>query len=426
MEEEQRVMEKYLQDNVSHILKSLVAQLCINQPNKPVEFMINFLQRNYLPQEMNNPNVNISEQVYQKRSSMSEFPEFGSFSESTSPPPSTNIPAPSISIKPPSDNTDIVESTSTVGDNKMDLVDVPVVARRRRGAIFAESIEADIADGSNDMDVEGATPRKDKATLKRLEESVKSHVMFSHLDIDEREVVFHSMRPIKFEEGETIIQQGDDGDDFYVVDEGECDIFVQKATGEQELVVSVGPRGSFGELALIYGSPRAATVKAKTKVATWAIDRVTYRRILMGATMRKRKMYENFLEKVPILAPLSKYERLTVADALEPANYDDGDVIVKQGDPGDTFYIIVEGEVKVTQTRDDVSTPREVARLHTSDYFGEIALLTNRARAASVISVGGVKVVRLDRDRFNRVLGPCEDILRRNMETYNFYMSTNI
>merc|ERR1711991_1026649 len=274
------------------------------------------------PQEMNNPNVNISEQVYQKRSSMSEFPEFGSFSESsTSPPPSTNT-APSITIKPPSENTDIVEPTTTVGDNKMDLVDVPVVARRRRGAIFAESIEADIADGSNDMDVEGATPRKDKATLKRLEESVKSHVMFSHLDIDEREVVFHSMRPIKFEKGETIIQQGDDGDDFYVVDEGECDIFVQKATGEQELVVSVGPRGSFGELALIYGSPRAATVKAKTRVATWAIDRVTYRRILMGATMRKRKMYENFLEKVPILAPLSKYERLTVADALEPANYD--------------------------------------------------------------------------------------------------------
>ena len=68
-----------------------------------------------------------------------------------------------------------------------------------------------------------------------------------------------------------------------------------------EKVLSIGEGGSFGELALIYGTPRAATVKASTDVKLWGIDRDSYRRILMGSTIRKRKMYEEFLSKVTIL-----------------------------------------------------------------------------------------------------------------------------
>lgn len=69
-----------------------------------------------------------------------------------------------------------------------------------------------------------------------------------------------------------------------------------------EKVTTIGEGGSFGELALIYGTPRAATVKAAaTDVKLWGIDRDSYRRILMGSTIRKRKMYEEFLSKVPIL-----------------------------------------------------------------------------------------------------------------------------
>jgi cAMP-dependent protein kinase regulator len=56
---------------------------------------------------------------------------------------------------------------------------------------------------------------------------------------------------------EVVIQQGAEGDNFYVVDEGLFDIFVK-----DKKVVEVGPGGSFGELALMYNTPRAATVKA--------------------------------------------------------------------------------------------------------------------------------------------------------------------
>nr|AAH70478.1 PRKAR1B protein [Homo sapiens] len=62
----------------------------------------------------------------------------------------------------------------------------------------------------------------------------------------------------------------------------------------------------------------------------------------MGSTLRKRKMYEEFLSKVSILESLEKWERLTVADALEPVQFEDGEKIVVQGEPGDDFYIITE------------------------------------------------------------------------------------
>ena len=64
---------------------------------------------------------------------------------------------------------------------------------------------------------------------------------------------------------------------------------------------TIGEGASFGELALIYGTPRAADVRARTQLKLWAIDRDSYRRILMGSTQKKRRMYEEFLSKVSIL-----------------------------------------------------------------------------------------------------------------------------
>ena len=127
---------------------------------------------------------------------------------------------------------------------------------------------------------------------------------------------------------------------------------------------------------------------------------------------------------MPILQHLTKYERITVADALESYAFKDGEKIVTQGEPGDKFYIIVSGEVRCEQTTE--GTTKEVARLGPAAYFGEIALLTERPRAATVVAIGDVKCIGLDRDRFNRVLGPCEDILRRNMDAYNLYMSSKV
>jgi len=289
--------------------------------------------------------------------------------------------------------------------------------RKRRNGVSSEPLKEVL----ESTIISNPTPKCNE-TKDRLDKALKGNIICSHLDDNERKEVFDAMFPEFHKAGEVIIQQGDeDGDQFYVVDEGECDIYVEK-DGIKEKVQHVTPGGSFGELALIYNTPRAATVIAITDVKLWSINRVTYRKVLMDSTTRKRNLYEEFLDKVPILRPLHKYERLTVADALEPANFSANEVIVKQGEPGDTFYIIVEGDAQVLQA-DANGVETEVGLLGASNYFGEIALLTDRPRAATVIAKTPLKCVKMDRERFNRVLGPCEDILRRNMEEYNAYMS---
>ncbi|MBN3308051.1 KAP1 kinase, partial [Amia calva] len=350
----------------------------------------------------------------------------------------------------------------------------PVVkARRRRGGVSAEVYTEEDAVSY----VRKVIP-KDYKTMTALAKAISKNVLFAHLDDNERSDIFDAMFPVTHIAGETVIQQGDEGDNFYVIDQGEVDVYVNG-----EWVTSIGEGGSFGELALIYGTPRAATVKAKTDLKLWGIDRDSYRRILMGSTLRKRKMYEEFLSKVSILEAvfnrkqigkvrvsfldeeiasinageinqtpkdwagsgfvpvcllqprggslqtsqsLDKWERLTVADALEPVQFEDGEKIVVQGEPGDDFFIITEGTASVLQRRSDNEEYVEVGRLGPSDYFGEIALLLNRPRAATVVARGPLKCVKLDRPRFERVLGPCSEILKRNIQRYNSFISLTV
>ena len=71
--------------------------------------------------------------------------------------------------------------------------------------------------------------------------------------------------------------------------------------------------------------------------------RDSYRRILMGSTMKKRKMYEELLGKVEILSSLDTWERVTIADSLVPVTFAQDTVVMRQGDRGEDFFIIVEG-----------------------------------------------------------------------------------
>uniref|UniRef100_A0A1I8BB68 Cyclic nucleotide-binding domain-containing protein n=1 Tax=Meloidogyne hapla TaxID=6305 RepID=A0A1I8BB68_MELHA len=92
------------------------------------------------------------------------------------------------------------------------------------------------------------------------------------------------------------------------------------------------------------------------------------------------------------------------------------------GQPGDEFFIIVEGEAEVLQRPNDDAPFEMVGKLGPSDYFGEIALLLDRPRAATVVAKGPLKCVKLDRARFERVMGPVREILKRDVSHYNSYV----
>ncbi|KAM8843963.1 cAMP-dependent protein kinase type I-beta regulatory subunit isoform 3-T3 [Spinachia spinachia] len=356
--------------NIQQILKECIVNLCIAKPERPMKFLREHFEK--LEKEE-------CKQIMARQKSNSQS---DSHDDEVSPPPPNPV----------------------------------VKARRRRGGVSAEVYTEEDAVSY----VRKVIP-KDYKTMTALAKAISKNVLFAHLDDNERSDIFDAMFPVTHIAGETVIQQGDEGDNFYVIDQGEVDVYVNG-----EWVTSIGEGGSFGELALIYGTPRAATVKAKTDLKLWGIDRDSYRRILMGSTLRKRKMYEEFLSKVSILESLDKWERLTVADALEPVQFEDGEKIVVQGEPGDDFFIITEGIASVLQRRSDNEEYVEVGRLGPSDYFGEIALLLNRPRAATVVARGPLKCVKLDRPRFERVLGPCSEILKRNIQRYNSFISLTV
>lgn len=150
-------------------------------------------------------------------------------------------------------------------------------------------------------------------------------------------------------------------------------------------------RGSFGELALMYNMPRAATIKAHTDGSLWAMDRQTFRRILLKSAFKKRKMYEALIESVPMLKTLQSYERMNLADALVPRSFQNGDRIIKQGDAADGMYFVEQGEV-VISVLDDSGKEVEINRIGKGGYFGELALVTHRPRAASAFCDGDVKL----------------------------------
>jgi cAMP-dependent protein kinase regulator len=160
----------------------------------------------------------------------------------------------------------------------------------------------------------------------------------------------------------------------------------------------------------MYNAPRAATVmSAEGQCTLWALDRITFRRILMDSTFQRRRLYESFLEEVPLLASLTKYERSKIADALDTQKYPKGTTIIKEGDAGEAFYLLESGEAEAFKE----GTSNPVKAYKKGDYFGELALLNDAPRAASVISKTEVKVATLGKDGFQRLLGPVESIMRR-------------
>ncbi|KAJ4306212.1 hypothetical protein N0V88_001008 [Collariella sp. IMI 366227] len=259
---------------------------------------------------------------------------------------------------------------------------------------------------------------KTQEQIERLKKAIGGNFLFSHLDDDQSAQVLGALveKPIPTP-GIKVITQGDAGDFFYVVERGSFDVYVNRAgslqpgpDGMGQKVGTIEAGGSFGELALMYNAPRAATViSAESGCTLWALDRVTFRRILMESTFARRRMYEGFLEEVPLLSTLTPYERSKIADALESQKFPAGHTIIREGDPGHEFYLLESGEAEAYRADND--TP--VKHYKKGDFFGELALLNDAPRAASVVSKTEVKVARLGKSAFQRLLGPVEGIMRR-------------
>lgn len=122
------------------------------------------------------------------------------------------------------------------------------------------------------------------------------------------------------------------------------------------------------------------------------------------------------------MSTVEPYELTQIADALKSSVYSPNEYIIREGELGDVFYIIVEGEAIATKTLEPGKPPAEVKKYGPGSYFGELALLKGEPRAANIVANTKLKVISLDRKSFKRLLGPIEEILKRNSEQYTKYV----
>ena len=238
----------------------------------------------------------------------------------------------------------------------------------KRNAISAELLETTKSNQTN-------TDNEKTPSLKNwLLQSVSDNILFTNLDDTQKGTVVDQMYKMSLKKDEFLIRQGEEGNAFYVVESGSFVITV-KDVGQVDTLES---GKCVGELALLYNAPRAASVQASMNSVVWAVERSAFRKALMDVHKESSDRNIEFLKKCELLRPLLSTELAWVDQALEEMTFKANEIIFKKGEPGERFYIVKTG-IANGKAKDGTEF-----KLQPGSFFGERALLTNEARAATI------------------------------------------
>ena len=208
--------------------------------------------------------------------------------------------------------------------------------------------------------------------------------------------------------GEPVFRQGDRADAFYVVRRGLIHIEQEHPdTGDVQILATLGRGESFGELGLLHAAPRAATARAVDDSELFVVGKGPFDRLL--AAEIDAPTFAPTLQSLADLRQLPAFAHLgtePLAELLAHGGWitaAPGEELVRQGDPGDAFFVIADGQGDVI--RDGTA----VAHLAPGDHFGELALIDDAPRAATVVATTSMRAFRLERDGFERVVADAFD-----------------
>jgi cAMP-dependent protein kinase regulator len=386
--------------NINALFIQIVESLLIEKPANPIAFMIEYLHKQYPDQ-----------------AKLAAVP--GLTAAASAAPTIAKAPVAAAKAADPEDSEE---------DDEDDIAEFVPIAKStgpkpRRTSVSAESMDPTKVAA---MKEKLAVIEKPPEIAERLLGVIGKSALLRMLDNEQKDSLVKAFAGPKIKPaGEDIIVQGEIGETFYLLEDGSVDVYISKGGGDQKKVHTYQTGDSFGELAIMYNAPRAATCRAATECKLWELDRTSFKVIVVAAAMQKREKYMGFLKEVPILTTLTEMETSTLADSLAEETYQDGQVICAQGDEGNFFYVIKSGKAICSQL-DAAGDDKVVAELTDGSYFGEVALLTSKPRQATVKASGELKVLAVDRATFTRVMGPLDDLMKRNMEQYNKYAAQGI
>ncbi|HEX4884903.1 MAG TPA: cyclic nucleotide-binding and patatin-like phospholipase domain-containing protein [Casimicrobiaceae bacterium] len=215
--------------------------------------------------------------------------------------------------------------------------------------------------------------------------------------------------------GATLMRQGDAGDDMFLVLTGRVAVQVVTAADEPTVVDEIEPGGVVGEMALLTGQPRTATVVALTPVDVACLARRDFEALAAHHPEALNLFLHRVLPRLrrtqlvgvltELFGALGAQAQKNLEQHLEWREIAGGETLFRQGDPGDDVYIVVNGRLRVS-VDDDGPVPgrRVLEEVGRGQAVGEVSLLTGEARAATVTAVRDSDLLRLSRASFDELL----------------------
>lgn len=383
--------KKYIVELLNPVLEELVAECISKAPADPVPFILQWLEKKMSSDQDKQLSPDEMEKIAKENKELKE-----------------NMKKVKVQIQEAAQLAAEEEEDEKEEEDESDDEPPPDFFKEKPSAKMRQSVSAEAYGEWNKKKVfvPPVIPKDDEQN-QRLAKTLKKSFMFASLEDKDMDIVIGAMKEVKAKAGDRIIKQGDSGDFLFVVEKGKLDCVIKKGDGEEVTVKTCTAGDVFGEMALLYNAPRAANVDCNGDCVLWQLDRDTFSNIVSASAQKKRARYDAFLSKVPLLTSMDAYERSQLADALKVEIFGSGDVVTKEGDKGDKFYIIEEGQAVATKEG------KEVMQYGDGDYFGELALIRKQPRAATVTAKSKLRCLSVDSRSFKRLLS-VQDLLERS------------
>ena len=293
--------------------------------------------------------------------------------------------------------------------------------KQRRPTISDEALPED--DISNLVNFNPQIENKSSENFEKIQSVCQNLFFFNNLSENELNLIINAFITEKKNEGETIFSQGENADKLYILESGELECWKTFKKGDPETYIKSYKGGdSFGELALMYNYKRNYTIKAKTNVVLFSLDRKTYKGIIQGAEINKREKYKTALKNIDVLQNLTVKEIGKICDIMVEAQFNEGEEIIKQNENEDDFCILYEGKCHSEKISDSGKPPQILKEFEQYDYFGEAPWFKYEQRNYCVKADTDCVVFIISRREFKRLVGSLENILKRKIETYQKFM----
>jgi NTE family protein/lysophospholipid hydrolase len=220
------------------------------------------------------------------------------------------------------------------------------------------------------------------------------------------------VRTFELDAGAVLVHQGDTADELYLLLSGSLEVAIDGAGGEQTLT-RLGAGATVGEIALLAGDRRSATVRACEPCTLAAISEAGFQRLLVEHPVEAESLARRASERLRETQLVGQLNQLfghldtevlaTIKDLIEWVPVRAGTRLFEEGDPGDAAYLVVTGRLRAFR-RDEHGNEVEVGEVGRAEMAGEMALLEDTPRSATVYAVRDSQLVRFSRAAFTAMV----------------------